>query len=54
MNQGAKKNMTIPAELAALPQWVCWGAPGKARKCPYDPRSGYPAKAGQPQPRPRP
>lgn len=38
----------IPAELAALPQWVCWGAPGRPRKCPYDPRSGTPAKAGQP------
>lgn len=38
----------IPAELAALPQWVCWGAKGKARKCPYNPRTGYPAKAGQP------
>lgn len=49
MNQDAKKNMTIPAELAVLSQWVCWGAPGKSRKCPYDPRSGYPAKAGQPR-----
>ena len=38
----------VPAELAALAQWVCWGAPGKARKCPYNPRTGYPAKAGQP------
>ena len=43
-----EKKWSIPAELAALPQWVCWGAPGKARKCPYDPRTGYPAKAGQP------
>ena len=48
MNQNTKKKMTIPAEMAVLSQWVCWGAPGKARKCPYDPRSGYPAKAGQP------
>lgn len=38
----------VPADLAALAQWVCWGAPGKARKCPYNPRTGYPAKAGQP------
>lgn len=42
-----EKKWSIPAELAALPQWVCWGAPGKTRKCPYDPRTGYPAKAGQ-------
>lgn len=48
MSQATKSKTAIPAELAALPQWVCWGAPGKARKCPYDPRSGYPAKAGQP------
>lgn len=39
---------SIPAALAALPQWVCWGAPGRPRKCPFDPRSGTPAKAGQP------
>lgn len=40
--------ITVPAPLHELRQWVCWGAPGKALKCPYDPRSGYPAKAGQP------
>lgn len=38
----------IPAQMAALPQWVCWGAPNKARKCPYNPRTDYPAKAGHP------
>lgn len=43
-----ERKWSIPAELAALAQWVCWGAPGKARKCPYNPRTGYPAKAGQP------
>lgn len=46
--QEEKRN--IPAELARLPQWVCWGKPGAAkRKCPYDPRTGYPAKAGGPE-----
>ena len=39
---------TIPEQLRNLPQWVCWGAPGKPRKMPYNPRTGYPAKAGQP------
>lgn len=48
MKQDVKRRWSIPAELAALPQWVCWGAPGKARKCPYNPRTDRPAKAGQP------
>ncbi len=43
-----ERKWSIPADLMVLPQWVCWGAPGKARKCPYNPRTGYPAKAGQP------
>lgn len=43
----SKRN--IPAELAALPQWVCWGKPGQPLKCPHDPRTGYPAKAGAPE-----
>lgn len=34
----------IPAELRALPQWVVHKA-----KCPYNPRTGYPAKARQPE-----
>lgn len=34
----------IPAELRALPQWVVHKS-----KCPYDPRTGYPAKARQPE-----
>ena len=38
----------IPDSLAILPQWVCWGAKGKPRKMPFDPRTGNPAKAGQP------
>ena len=38
----------IPDALAILPQWVCWGAKGKPRKMPFDPRTGKPAKAGQP------
>lgn len=38
----------IPDALAILPQWVCWGAKGKPRKMPFDPRTGSPAKAGQP------
>ena len=39
----------IPDALAILPQWVCWGAKGKPRKMPFDPRTGSPAKAGQPE-----
>lgn len=39
----------IPAELRGLRQWVCWGKPGAARKCPYNPHTGTPAKAGQPE-----
>ena len=39
----------IPDALAILPQWVCWGAKGEPRrKMPFDPRTGKPAKAGQP------
>ena len=38
----------VPAELAGLPQWVCWGKPGAQRKCPFNPRTGTTAKAGQP------
>lgn len=34
----------IPAELRALPQWVAHKA-----KCPYNPHTGYPAKARQPE-----
>lgn len=39
----------IPDALAILPQWVCWGAKGKPRKMPFDPRTDKPAKAGQPE-----
>ena len=39
----------IPDALVILPQWVCWGAKGKPRKMPFDPRTGSPAKAGQPE-----
>ena len=39
----------VPAPLPELRQWVCWGAPGRHRKCPYNPSTGYPAKAGQPE-----
>lgn len=39
----------IPDALAILPQWVCWGAQGKPRKMPFDPRTGSPAKAGKPE-----
>ena len=44
---------TIPAELKALDQWVCWRLetrPGedKPTKVPYTPRNGDKAKAGQP------
>lgn len=43
----------IPVELTALPQWVCYGRRGtslgdREYKIPIDPRSGYGAKAGQP------
>lgn len=44
-----EREQNIPAGLRELPQWVCWGKPGAAsRKCPYNPRTGTPAKAGQP------
>lgn len=44
-----EERTNIPAELQALPQWVCWGKPEAAnRKCPYNPRSGYMAKSGKP------
>lgn len=39
----------VPDALAILPQWVCWGAKGKPRKMPFDPRTGSPAKAGKPE-----
>lgn len=39
---------SIPEEMRAQPQWVCWGADGAALKCPYDPNTGKPAKAGHP------
>ena len=39
----------IPESLKALDQWVCWGKPGKPPKVPYNPVTGYPAKAGQPE-----
>lgn len=39
----------IPDALAIQPQWVCWGAPNKPRKMPFDPRTGSPAKAGHPE-----
>ena len=40
------KRSATPAELKALPQWVCWRYEqpykpgGKPRKVPYDPRTG--------------
>lgn len=39
----------IPESLKALNQWVCWGKPGKPPKIPYNPVTGYPAKAGHPE-----
>ena len=39
----------IPERLKAIDQWVCWGKPGKPPKVPYNPVTGYPAKAGQPE-----
>lgn len=43
----------IPQELRALPQWVCYGKQGtqpstREWKKPYNPLTGQPAKAGQP------
>ena len=38
----------IPDALTIQPQWVCWGAPNKPRKIPFDPRTEKPAKAGRP------
>lgn len=35
----------IPEELKQMNHWVCWGAEGKSLKCPYNPITGYPAKA---------
>ena len=43
--------MTIPAELQAWPQWVCWRAEqrgGKPTKLPVDPRSGELASSTDP------
>lgn len=44
----------VPAELRALRQWVCYGkagiAPGeKQYKMPFNPRTGYGARAGDPE-----
>lgn len=38
----------LPAELVALSQWVCRGKRGNNPKTPFNPRTGYAAKAGQP------
>lgn len=43
----------IPAELKAVPNWVCWrllpdAERGKPRKVPYDPRSGKAAASNDP------
>ena len=38
----------IPQELKALRQWVCYGAPDKSLKTPFNPETGKPAKAGDP------
>lgn len=38
----------IPQELKALRQWVCYGAPDRPLKMPFNPETGQPAKAGDP------
>lgn len=38
----------IPAAMQNLRQWVCWGAPDRPKKMPFNPSAGTPAKAGQP------
>ena len=38
----------IPQELKALRQWVCYGAPDRPLKMPFNPKTGQPAKAGDP------
>lgn len=38
----------IPQELQALRQWVCYGAPDRPLKIPFNPDTGKPAKAGDP------
>lgn len=48
MSNDKERRRSIPAELAGLPQWVCWGKPGAQRKCPFNPRTGTTAKAGRP------
>ena len=40
---------SIPEEMKALRQWVCWGAQGNPLKKPFNPSTGQPAKAGQPE-----
>lgn len=35
----------IPPQLRALPQWVCWGVPGRPQKAPVNPAGGM-ARAG--------
>ena len=38
----------IPLELKDLNQWVCWGKKDAEKwKCPYNPKTGHGAKAGQ-------
>jgi putative DNA primase/helicase len=39
----------VPAELKALPNWVCWGWTEKPLKMPINPLTGCGAKAGQPE-----
>ncbi len=46
------RSENIPAELKALPQWVCWkgetGENGKLRKIPVNPRTGNGAMSNNP------
>ncbi|MCL2696422.1 MAG: DNA primase, partial [Clostridiales bacterium] len=44
----------IPAEIAAIPNWVCWRMEpdkktGRATKVPYNPHTGYKASSNDPQ-----
>ena len=42
----------LPEELKSYPNWVCWGragSDGRSRKIPYNPLTGSPAKANDPE-----
>lgn len=40
---------SIPEELKNYPNWVCWGKPGENPKRPFNPLTGFSAKANDPE-----